>query len=173
MSDMFEIQVRIEAEKRLSELIRGDPRIVIDAYARENKRLQAELESASQELERVSGKWLKIVDSEGYMDVSEVAEKIRVPYIDPNGKRHYMGRTYFCKLLTLDKILLKKNTGYGLHSAAPESVRANAKAVSKESFGYIKSSVKLNARALEYLDDKYSTDERVWHSTSDKGLYYE
>ena len=173
MSDLFESQVQVEVEKRLSDIVRSDPKMVIEAYEKENTRLKSELIEVQSELAETKYKWAKFLDSEGYMDVSEVAERIKVPYIDPSGKRQFMGRSHFCQLLRLDRILLHKSTGYGLYADCNKTIKENSKVVTNDHNGHIKSSVKFNSRALEYLDDKYSNDDRVWHSTSNRDLYYE
>jgi len=174
--DMFESQVQVEVEKRLRDIVQKDPRMVIDAYAIENKRLINIVVQKDRELEISNGKalqWSKFLDSDGHLDVSEVAERIRIPYIDPSGKRKLMGLHYFCKLLTKDKILLEKATGYGLYSDCSTILKNNSKIVSSEKNGFIRSSVKFNAVALEWLDEKYSNDTRVWHSTSSKEIYFD
>lgn len=172
-NELYEAQIQSEVDKRLADIVRNDPKAVIRAYAAENERLQIELDSTRAELVETKHKWSKFLDSEGLMDVSEVAERIRVPYIDPSGKRQHMGLHYFCKLLSIDGILLHKSSGYGLYKNCPKVIRDNSKVINSVQNGYNKSSVKFNARALEWLDDKYSADERVWHSTGDKAIYHD
>jgi len=174
--DLFEAQVQVEVEKRLTDIVKNDPHLVIRAYEKENTYLKSKLLEASKEIEVSSvkaGKWEKFLDADGYMDVSEIAERIRIPYIDPSGKRRTMGLIYFCKVLRYDKILLLKSNGYGLHSQCPKKIFANSKIVLAEKNDMIRSSVKMNALALNYLDDKYSSDDRIWHSETDKEIYFE
>lgn len=174
--DLFDAQVQAEVDRRLADLVRTKPELVIQAYATENKRLLLELEHKEKQLVDAApkiGKWIKFLDTDNHLDISEVAERIKVPYIDPNGKRKHMGLQYFCKMLRMDRILLEKSTGYGLYSDCPTTIRNNSKIVSTEYNGFIRSSVKFNAVALDYLDDKYSNDDRVWHSTTSKELYHD
>ena len=177
--DLFEAQVQTAVEARLKEelsKIVSDPYMVIEAYHKQNKILEnriAEKEKEVAQYQDKAVKFTKFLDADGYLDVSEVAEKIRVPYIDPQGKKQIMGRTYFCKLLSYDRILLQKSSGYGLYADCSKTLRDNSKTVSAERNGYITSSVKFNAKALEWLDDKYSRDARVWHSTGERDIYYE
>ena len=171
-----EVAKAVEKLNKEKELFLADPQNVINAYHERNVLLEKQLEIKGKELEESKkkvGKFEKFLDSDGFLDVSEVAERISVKYIDPSGKTKVMGRTYFCKLLNIDRILLMKSSGYGLYSDCSKVLRDNSKIVSGEINGHITSSVKFNAKALDWLDDKYSHDERVWHSTGDKHLYEE
>ena len=177
--DLFQEQVKQEAKNMVRDLISSAPTEIldiIDVIRKERDLVLSEnqaLLKKNTELQISASKWAKFLDSEGLLDMAEVADKLKIPYLDKKGNKKTMGNTKFGEVLRMHNIILKRNNGYGIHSQAPKVIKENSKTVSKITSIGIVTSVKFSAKALEYLDNKYSDSAYIWHVNSEGRLYCE
>jgi len=177
--DLFQEQVKQEAKNMLQAMIKQTPvemLHLIDVMREQNSLLEQEknlLTVKNKELEQTASKWHKFLDSEGLLDMAEVADKLKIFYRDKNGNKRIMGSVKFGEVLTLDNVILKRSNGYGVHSQAPMVIKQNSKTIPKNTQVGIKTSVKFGVKALDYLENKYGKDGRVWYVDYEGGLSYE
>lgn len=169
-NDLFEAQVAAVAERKVQELL-SDKDFAIKYLLDHVKTLEAENAVSAEK----AGKWDQFLDADGYLDAGECADHIKVAYIPPNGKPRSMGRNHFIHMLTHDEVLMRTNNGYKLHSTHRNALEGFAKLFTKPvgPNDKLTSSVKFNAKGLNWLHDRYSSDRRIWRSNSAGELYYE
>lgn len=172
-NELYEAQLQQAAERKAIELLQ-DPAHLRNMVVSLTDKARA-LEAKVGELAEKGSKWDRYLDADGYLDVGEVADHIRVTYIPPSGRDRYMGQNHFCQMLAHDQVIVKGSNGYRIHSKYRDPLEGLAKVFSKEApDGHIKTSVKFNTKGLNWLHDKYArSDKRVWRSTSAGELYYE
>jgi phage antirepressor YoqD-like protein len=178
--DLFEAevntQVQIKLEKRLKEIITKDPTMVIKAYAELTEKLEKQNKDITVKLEKAvikSNKYDKFLDSDGYARLAQIADVVKVSYIDPSGKERTMGQNHFAKILVLDDFIVRDGSGFHIASRRREQLKGKAITKLTEKNEHMKSLVLFNAQGIDYIDAFYSEDTRVWYSTTDHEVYYE
>jgi hypothetical protein len=177
--DLFQEQVKQEAKNMLQKMMNETPADVLNLMeTMRQKYLLVEKEKEiliieKKELQVTASKWLKFLDSEGLLDMAEIADKLKLIYRDKNGVRKIMGSTKFAEALRIDNIILKRSNGYGVSSQAPMVIKENSKTIPKTTPVGIKTSVKFGVKALDYLENKYGKNDRLWYVDYEGRLNYE
>lgn len=165
-ADLFEATIQTEVEKRVSgELTRrlNDPEFMQGFVLQ----LLRERQQAAPALERYK-KWL---NTDGFLDVGQVADAIEVDYTAPDGRVRRMGRNHLIKILEIDHIILRTAGGFRLHSRYRQQLEGKAVVKATSRNDRTVTSVLFTPEGLDWLDARYSADDRTWRSTTEHEVY--
>ena len=161
--DLFQAKINALAEQKANELVKErfrDPEYLMRELAERNQQLEI-AEQKNKELEVPAKKWSEFMDSDGYISVATIAEKLRIEYLTPSGRVETMGRNKFCQMLVHDRVLISESGGYRIS----KRWYAHAKEVYKiDASNRKRLSVKFSSDGLDRLIEKYGDDNRTWIS---------
>lgn len=170
--DLFEAQVEVEVEKRLKDLVKNDPNIVISAY---QKALTVANEKIAIDAPKVR-KYDEFLDTDGYLNSAEISDAVvKIEYIAPDGKVRRMGRNYLLQVLAIDGLIMQTSSGYMIPSSKRSMLEGAGRAVTKTTAvnDRMRTVVLWTAIGIDWLKDRYDKDYRIWHSDSEHNLYFE
>lgn len=165
--DLMEVEIQSEAKRIAREMVR-DPvalQSLLLEQAQLREKAEAEAARALAEAQGLRKQLEEYFGADGYIEAAVVAATLRLEYLTPSGKVEIMGRNYVLRVFEIDGIVISTVAGYRLSSEWEKSGRGITRIVTRNE--RMHPIALFNGKGLEYLINKYDSDDRTWYSEKD------